>query len=158
MKRKWLLMTEEIPSGEEIATVEVSEVPGKCTPRFVLTAVLKLKYLSSLTLTDQSTAESVFLTTGNPEKTGINTTFTQKILFYKLYPFRLAWAGQIDSLLLYFTFFYILGLSTSFNFNALSQLMSLENELVSLLKTYTCKRLIEVSKKNKILFWRSITF
>jgi hypothetical protein len=82
VKRKWLLMTEEIPSGEETTTVEVSEVPGKCTLRSVLTAAPKLRYLSSLTLTDQSTAESVFLTTGNPEKTGINTTmFTQKILF-----------------------------------------------------------------------------
>lgn len=71
-------MTEEIPSGEETATVEVSELPGKCTTQSVLTAVLKLRYLSSLTLTDQSTAETVFLTTGNPEKTDINIRFTQK--------------------------------------------------------------------------------
>jgi hypothetical protein len=84
VKRKWLLMTEGIPSGEETATVEVSELPRKCTTQSVLTAVLKLRYLSSLTLTDQSTAEIVFLTTGNPEKTDINIRFTQKTLFYKL--------------------------------------------------------------------------
>jgi hypothetical protein len=72
VKRKWLLMTEEIPSGEETATVEVSEVPRRCTTLPVLTVALKLRYLSSLILTDQFTAESVFLTTGNPEKTGIN--------------------------------------------------------------------------------------
>ena len=65
-------MTEEIPSGEETATAEVSEPQRKCTTQPVLTAALKLRYLSGLTLTDQSTAESVFLTTGNPEKTGIN--------------------------------------------------------------------------------------
>lgn len=65
-------MTEEIPSGEETATVEVSEVLGKCTTQPALTAALKHRYLSGLTLTDQFTAENVFLTTGNPEKTGIN--------------------------------------------------------------------------------------
>jgi len=99
VKRKWLLMTEEIPSGEETATVEVSEVPGKCTPRSVLTAALKLRFLSSLTLTDQSTAESVFLNIGNPERTDINSRFTQNILFYKLCPFSLS--SKTDSLLLY---------------------------------------------------------
>jgi len=45
--------------------------------RSVLTAALKLRCLSGLTLTDQSIAESVFLTTGNPEKTGINTGNTE---------------------------------------------------------------------------------
>jgi len=78
VKRKWLLMTEEIPSEEETATVEVSELPERCLTRYVLTVALKPKYLSSLTLKDQSTAESVFLTTGNLEKTGINVVFTQK--------------------------------------------------------------------------------
>jgi hypothetical protein len=83
-------MTEEIPSGEETATAEVSEVPGKCTTRPVQTVALKLRYLSSLTLTDQSTAESAFLTTGNQEKTGINTRFTQEIPLDRLCPFGLA--------------------------------------------------------------------
>jgi hypothetical protein len=81
VKRKWLLMTEEIPSGAETATVEVSELPGKCTPLSVLIVALKPKYLSGLTLTDQSTAETVFLTTGNPEKTDTNIRLTQKVLF-----------------------------------------------------------------------------
>jgi len=90
VKRKWLLMTEEIPSGDETATVEVSELPGKCTTQPALTAALKLRYLSGLTLTDQSTAESVFLTTGNPEKTGTNTGFAQKISLYRLCPFSFA--------------------------------------------------------------------
>jgi hypothetical protein len=79
VKRKWLLMTEEIPSGEETATAEALELPGKCTMQPVRTVALRLRYLSGLTLTDQSTAENVFLTTGNPEKTGIDTGFAQKI-------------------------------------------------------------------------------
>jgi hypothetical protein len=91
VKRKWLLMTEETPSGEETATVEVSELPEKCSTQPVRTAALKLRYLSSLTLTDQSIVENVFLTTGSPEKTGINNTrFAQKVLIDKLCPFRLA--------------------------------------------------------------------
>ena len=81
MKRKWLLMTEEIPSEEETATGEVLEVPGKCTMQPVLTVALKLRYLSSLTLTDQSTAETVSLTTENLEKTDTNIKFTQKIYY-----------------------------------------------------------------------------
>ena len=63
-------MTEEIPSGEETATVEASaELPEKCTRQNVLIVVLKPKYLSNLTRKDLFTAENVFLTTGNPEKT-----------------------------------------------------------------------------------------
>jgi hypothetical protein len=81
VKRKWLLMTEEIPSEEETATGEVSEVPGKCTMQPVLTVALKLRYLSSLTLTDQSTAEIVSPTTENLEKTDTNFRFTQKIYY-----------------------------------------------------------------------------
>jgi hypothetical protein len=65
---KWPLMTEE--AGEETATVEASELPRKCTRQNVRIAVLKPKYLSSLTRTDLFTAENVFLSTGNPEKTG----------------------------------------------------------------------------------------
>lgn len=84
-------MTEEIPSGEETATAEASEVPGKCTTQPVRTVVLKLRYHSDLTPTDQSTAENVFLTTGNPEKTGINSArFAQKIIIDRLCPFCLA--------------------------------------------------------------------
>jgi hypothetical protein len=89
VKIKWLLMTEEIPSGEETATAEDLELQRKCTTQPALTVALKLRYLSGLTLTDQSTAESVFLTTGNPEKTGINSRFTRKILLYILCPFCL---------------------------------------------------------------------
>jgi hypothetical protein len=62
-------MTEEIPSGDETATAEASELPGKCTRQNVLIVVLKLKYLSSLIQKDLFTAENAFLTTGNPEKT-----------------------------------------------------------------------------------------
>jgi hypothetical protein len=68
-------MTEEILSGEETATVEALELPGKCTRQNVRIVVLKPKYLSNLTLTDQSTAENVFLTTGNPEKTDTKLLF-----------------------------------------------------------------------------------
>ena len=82
-------MTEEIPSGEETAAAEVSEVPRRCTTLPVLTVALKLRYLSSLTQTDQSTAESAFLTTGNQEKTGINTRFTQEIPLDRLCMFGL---------------------------------------------------------------------
>jgi hypothetical protein len=62
-------MTEEIPSGEGTATAEASELPEKCTRQNVLIVVLKPKYLSNLTRKDLFTAENVFLTTGNPEKT-----------------------------------------------------------------------------------------
>jgi hypothetical protein len=68
-------MTEEIPLGEETATAEASELPGKCTRQNVLIVVLKLKYLSNLTRRDLFTAESVFLTTGNPEKTDTKMLF-----------------------------------------------------------------------------------
>jgi len=64
-------MTEETPSGEETATAEALELPGKCTRQNVLIVVLKPKYLSNLTRKDLFTAEIVFLTTGNPEKTDI---------------------------------------------------------------------------------------
>jgi hypothetical protein len=79
VKRKWLLMTEEILSGEEIATVEVSEPQKKCTMQPVLTAVLRLRYLSGLTLRDPFIAESVFLTTGHPERTATNAVFIPNI-------------------------------------------------------------------------------
>jgi hypothetical protein len=62
-------MTEEIPSGEETAIVEASELPEKCTRQNVLIVGLKPKYLSNLIQKDLFTAENVFLTTGNPEKT-----------------------------------------------------------------------------------------
>jgi hypothetical protein len=75
VKIKWLLMTEEVPSGEETATAEVSEARRKCTTQPVLTAALKLRCLSGLTPTDLYIAESVFLTTGNPERTGTNADF-----------------------------------------------------------------------------------
>ena len=89
MKRKWLLMTEEAPSGEGITTVEVLEVRRKCTLQPVLTAARKLKYLSGLTLTDQFTAESVFQTTGDPEKTVINIELIRKISLGRLRSFCL---------------------------------------------------------------------
>jgi hypothetical protein len=69
-------MTEEDPSGEETATGEETAavgalaLPGKCTKQNVRIVVLKLKYLSSLTRRDPYTAENVFLSTGNPDKTG----------------------------------------------------------------------------------------
>jgi hypothetical protein len=59
-------MTEE--AGEETATVEALELPGKCTRQNVLIVVLKPKYLSNLTRKDRFTAENVFLNTENPDK------------------------------------------------------------------------------------------
>jgi hypothetical protein len=62
-------MTEEIPSGDETATAEASELPEKCTRQNVLIVVLRQRFLSSLIQRDLFTAGIVFLTTGNPEKT-----------------------------------------------------------------------------------------
>jgi hypothetical protein len=62
-------MTEEIPLGKETATAEASALPEKCIRQNVLIVVLKPKYLSNLTRKDLFTAENVFLTTENPEKT-----------------------------------------------------------------------------------------
>ncbi len=62
-------MTEETVT-EATIPVEVSEAPGKCTRQPVLTVVSRPKSPSNLTRTDPSTAEIVFPTTGNPEKTG----------------------------------------------------------------------------------------
>lgn len=87
MKQKWVLVTEETPSGEETVTVEVSEtitgvvqemataevseaataVQGKCTRSSVPIAVLRLKFLSDQLKEDQFTAEIAFQTTGNSE-------------------------------------------------------------------------------------------
>ena len=44
---------------------------GGCIRQNVLIVALKPKYLSNLTRKDLFTAENVFLTTGNPEKTDI---------------------------------------------------------------------------------------
>lgn len=59
-------MTEE--AGEETATVEALELPGKCTRQNVLIVVLKPKYLLNLTRKDRFTVENVFLNTENPDK------------------------------------------------------------------------------------------
>lgn len=56
-------------AGEETATMEALELPGKCTRQNVLIVVLKPKYLLNLTRKDPFIAESVFLNTGNPDKT-----------------------------------------------------------------------------------------
>ena len=53
-------------TSEEIL---ILALPEKCTRQNVLIVVLKPKYLSNLIQKDQFTAESVFLITGNPEKT-----------------------------------------------------------------------------------------
>jgi len=58
-------MTEKTLSGEETVIAEVSEAPGKCTPQFVLTVVLKLRYLLYLTQTGRFIAEIVSPTTGD---------------------------------------------------------------------------------------------
>jgi hypothetical protein len=75
VKRKWLLMTEEVPSEVGTATAEVSELPRKCTMQPVLTVELKLRYLLNPILTDQFIAESVSQTTENPEKIAIKSEF-----------------------------------------------------------------------------------
>jgi hypothetical protein len=83
VKQRWLLTTEETPSGEETVTAEASELQEKCTRQPVLTAKLKQKCLSSPTPKDRFTAGIVFLTTGHPEKTDIKPEFrfgTRKII------------------------------------------------------------------------------
>lgn len=87
MKRKWLLMTEETPSGEE-TTGEVSVEPQEnCTMQPVPTVALKLRFLSNLIPTDRSTAGTAFLTTGSPERTAIKSELRFGILtFIECYP------------------------------------------------------------------------
>jgi hypothetical protein len=63
VKRKWLLVTE---TSVEIL---ISALPEKCTRQHVQTVKLRQKCLSNLIRKDRFTAESVFLTTGHPEKT-----------------------------------------------------------------------------------------
>ena len=63
-------MTEGIPLGVETEIAEVSAVQRKCTMQGVLIAALRHRYLSSLTLIDQSIAKSVSPTTGSPERKG----------------------------------------------------------------------------------------
>ncbi len=53
-------------TSEEIL---ISALPEKCTRQPVQTVKLRRKFLSNLTRKDRFTAESVFLTTGHPEKT-----------------------------------------------------------------------------------------
>jgi len=53
-------------TSEEIL---ISALPEKCTKLPVLTAMLRQRYLLNLIQKDLFTAESVFLTTGHPEKT-----------------------------------------------------------------------------------------
>jgi hypothetical protein len=82
VKRKWLLMT-ETPSGEETTTGEVLVEPrGKCTTQPVLTAALRLRFLSNQTLTDQSIAGIAFQNTGSPERTAIKSKFHFGILTF----------------------------------------------------------------------------
>ena len=61
-------MTEEIPSGKETVTAEVSELPEKCTRQHVLTVVLKPKCLLNLIQKDRFIAGTVFQNTEHPEK------------------------------------------------------------------------------------------
>ena len=64
MKQEWNITTE---TSEEIL---ISALPEKCTRQPVQTVKLRQKCLSNLTQKDRFTAESVFLITGHPEKTG----------------------------------------------------------------------------------------
>jgi hypothetical protein len=81
VKRIWLLMTEGIPLEGETEIAEVSAAQRKCTMQRVLIAALRHRYLSCLTLTDQSIVESAFPITGSPERKGTklreNHTYTQ---------------------------------------------------------------------------------
>jgi hypothetical protein len=73
----------EIPSGEETTTGEVSAEPReKCTTQFVPTVALRLRFLSSPIPTDQSIAETAFLTTGSPEKTATKSELRFGILTF----------------------------------------------------------------------------
>ncbi|AAM04766.1 predicted protein [Methanosarcina acetivorans C2A] len=76
MKLKWVLMTEETPTGgetvaavAEMVTAGVSEAataaPGKCTRLFVQIAVLKPKFPLSQLKEDRFTVETAFQTTGS---------------------------------------------------------------------------------------------
>ena len=55
-------------TSEEIL-IPISALPEKCTRQPVQTVKLRQKCLSNLIQKDRFTAESVFLTTGHPEKT-----------------------------------------------------------------------------------------
>jgi hypothetical protein len=78
----------EVPSGEETATGEVSAEPReKCTTQPVLTAALRLRFLSNQIPTDRSTAGTAFLTTGSPERTATKSEIHFGILtFIECYP------------------------------------------------------------------------
>jgi hypothetical protein len=59
-------------TSEEIL---ISARPEKCTRQPVQTVKLRQRYLSSPIQKDRFTAESVFLTTGHPEKTDTKILF-----------------------------------------------------------------------------------
>lgn len=78
VKRKWVLMTEEILTVEatEIVAAGVSEaataVPEKCTRLSVLTAVLRLKFHSNQQKDDRFIAGIACLTTGSSKQNFLN--------------------------------------------------------------------------------------
>jgi hypothetical protein len=89
VKQRWLLMTEEIPLGEETAIAEAPELPEKCTRQNVQTVVWKPKCLLNLIPKDQFTAEIVFQNTGHPEKTADTKLFCLNNLHQHLFLFSL---------------------------------------------------------------------
>jgi hypothetical protein len=89
VKQIWLLMTEEIPLGEETAIAEAPELPEKCTRQNVQTVVWKPKCLLNLIPKDRFTAEIVFQNTGHPEKTADTKLFCLNNLHQHLFLFPL---------------------------------------------------------------------
>jgi len=70
VKRKWLLTKGVVLQRGETEIAVASVAQRKCTMQGVLIAALRHRYLSSLTLIDQSIAKSVSPTTGSPERKG----------------------------------------------------------------------------------------
>ena len=70
-------------TSEEILIL-ISALQEKCTRQPVQTVKLRQKCLSNLTQKDRFTAESVFLTTGHPEKTA-----DTKVVIFVVVEFRL---------------------------------------------------------------------
>ncbi len=69
-------------TSEEIL---ISALPEKCTRLPVQTVKLRQKFLSNLTQKDRFTAESVFLTTGRPEKTADIKCYLFNLVYINTY-------------------------------------------------------------------------
>ena len=100
MKRKWVLMTEEILTGVAVETAAgaavetatgvvvleaAAAVPEKCTRSPVLTAVLRLKFHSNQPRDGRFTAEIAFLITGSSKFEILNVKCCSVIYYITTY-------------------------------------------------------------------------